>query len=154
MSQEREVLPERRDGVAGIDRLWDSDWVNIVNHDHAYQGWSMDEAIAHAVKLTQEKMAQYAREALRAHARAAVGEGWRPIESAPRDVELLFWIRPKTGEETYHDTSGNPILDRGKPHAKLCKFKCWPSLWTATHWRFPDPPPAAPAPESATGGAE
>jgi hypothetical protein len=33
--------------------LWDSQWVNIVNHDRCYRGWENEDAINHAVKLTE-----------------------------------------------------------------------------------------------------
>jgi len=36
-----------RDGL-----LYDSQWVNIVNHDNAYRGWDVEEAVNHAVKAT------------------------------------------------------------------------------------------------------
>lgn len=77
--------------------------------------------------------------------------GWISVGDRlpPDNVKVLFWIRPKTADETYHNTSGQPILSTGKPHAELCRYKCWGSLWTATHWRHPDPPiqgPAAPQP--------
>lgn len=33
----------------------DSEWMNIVNHDTAYHLWSKDDAVHHAVKLTEAK---------------------------------------------------------------------------------------------------
>jgi len=33
----------------------DSAWVNIVNHDHAYDGWDKDDIINHVFKLTEAK---------------------------------------------------------------------------------------------------
>lgn len=33
----------------------DSEWVNIVNHDHAYEGWDKDYIINHVFKLTEAK---------------------------------------------------------------------------------------------------
>lgn len=39
-------------------RMWDSQWVNVVNHERAYSGWDMEEAINHAVKLTEKAMAR------------------------------------------------------------------------------------------------
>jgi len=41
-----EVKPPR-DGL-----LYDSQWANIVNHDNAYCGWDVEEAVNHAVKAT------------------------------------------------------------------------------------------------------
>ena len=66
-------------------------------------------------------------------------EGWQPIETCPGDdVELWFWIRPKTAEESWVDTSGCPILAiDAKPRLHMGKRGCWPSLMTATHWMYP-----------------
>lgn len=46
--------------VVGDDeaRLWDTQWMNIVNHDNCYRDWSKDDAIAHAVKMTEESIAR------------------------------------------------------------------------------------------------
>jgi hypothetical protein len=35
--------------------LSDAQWTNIVNHDHAYQGMSKDDAVHLAVKMTEAK---------------------------------------------------------------------------------------------------
>ncbi len=37
-------------------RLWDTQWMNVVNAD--YSGMTKDDAIAAAVKATEEKMAR------------------------------------------------------------------------------------------------
>lgn len=37
-------------------RLWDSQWVNVVNHDDCYRDWSKEAAIAHAVRMTETYM--------------------------------------------------------------------------------------------------
>jgi len=37
--------------------MWDSQWVSVVNHDNCYRDWSKEDAIAHAVKLTEQYMA-------------------------------------------------------------------------------------------------
>lgn len=39
-------------------RLWDTQWMNIVNHDNCYREWSKEDAIAHAVKMTEESIAR------------------------------------------------------------------------------------------------
>jgi hypothetical protein len=39
-------------------RLFDSQWVNVVNHDNCYAGYSVEDAVAKAVKLTEEYMAK------------------------------------------------------------------------------------------------
>lgn len=38
--------------------LWDSQWSNIVNHDHSYENFSKEDAVHHAVKLTEERIAK------------------------------------------------------------------------------------------------
>lgn len=67
---------------------------------------------------------------------------WQPIATAPRDKNAWFWIRPKTAEETYVDTSNRPIVSPGEARAEYTKYGRWSSLWTATHWMPNDPPPA------------
>ena len=39
-------------------RLWDTQWMNIVNHENAYLGWDRGEAVAHAVRMTEQAMAR------------------------------------------------------------------------------------------------
>ena len=39
-------------------RLFDSQWVNIVNHDGCYADYSKDDAVAAAVKMTETQMAK------------------------------------------------------------------------------------------------
>ena len=39
-------------------RLFDSQWVNIVNHDNCFAEYSKDDAVAAAVKLTEAAMAR------------------------------------------------------------------------------------------------
>ena len=39
-------------------RLWDTQWMSIVNHDNCYRDWSKDDAIAHAVKMTEQAIAR------------------------------------------------------------------------------------------------
>jgi hypothetical protein len=47
----------------------------------------------------------------------------------------LFRVVPKTAEETYVDTSGNPIVGRGAPRMVIGRYGCcWSSLEKATHW--------------------
>lgn len=36
--------------------LWDTQWMNIVNHDHAFENYSKDDAVHLAVKMTEEKL--------------------------------------------------------------------------------------------------
>lgn len=56
---------ERKDGVAGVDRMWDSQWVNVVNAPEvleALRDYRADEAVNIAVKLTEQAMAKNARQ--------------------------------------------------------------------------------------------
>ena len=39
-------------------RLWDSQWVNVVNHDYCYRDWDTNDAVAHAVRMTERLMAE------------------------------------------------------------------------------------------------
>lgn len=36
--------------------LTDAEWINVVNHDRSFHGFSKDEAVATAVKMTEEKL--------------------------------------------------------------------------------------------------
>jgi hypothetical protein len=74
------------------------------------------------------------------------GEPWQPIETAPKDVTCYFWVTPKTADEAYIDTSGNPIVSHAKPYIRQCKLGEWGALMKATHWhpmQELSPPPAA-----------
>lgn len=42
----------------GEVRLWDTQWMKIVNHDNSYRNWSKDDAVAHAVKMTEAEIAR------------------------------------------------------------------------------------------------
>jgi hypothetical protein len=42
----------------GEVRLWDTQWMNIVNHDSCYRGWDKADAINHAVKMTEQAIAR------------------------------------------------------------------------------------------------
>ena len=56
---------ERKDGVAGVDRMWDSQWVNVVNAPEvleALRDYRAGEAVEIAVKLTEQAMAKNARQ--------------------------------------------------------------------------------------------
>jgi len=39
-------------------RLWDSQWVNVVNHDNCYAFWATEDAVNHAVKMTEQLIAK------------------------------------------------------------------------------------------------
>jgi hypothetical protein len=84
---------------------------------------------------------QFVREA--ALSASGAGVGWQPIATAPIDREVWFWVVPKTADETYIDTSGEPILSWATPHLFRGRRGTWGSLLKATHWQDihdPDPP--------------
>jgi hypothetical protein len=67
---------------------------------------------------------------------------WQPIETlhvGKRDTELFFWCVPKTAEETYRNSSGEPIVSTAAPYLHRGRYKSWGSLSKATHW-LPLPP--------------
>ena len=39
-------------------RLWDSQWLNIVNHECCYADFTKEEAVALAVQLTEQALAR------------------------------------------------------------------------------------------------
>ena len=45
-------------GTKQVIRLFDSQWVNVVNHDRGYEGYTVEDAVAKAVKLTEEYLAK------------------------------------------------------------------------------------------------
>jgi hypothetical protein len=59
---------------------------------------------------------------------------WQPIETAPKDEEAMFWIRPLTKAEAWCNTNGQPIFIDSPPELFVGKRGRWSSLWTATHW--------------------
>ena len=69
---------------------------------------------------------------------------WQPIATAPRDTFVWFYVVPKTADETYCNTSGEPILSLSPPEVRRGIFnKSWNSLCKATHWH-PDTTPSPP----------
>lgn len=71
---------------------------------------------------------------------------WKPIETAPRDIKAMFWIRPSTIEDGkyFTDTSGKPIIVCAEPQLHIGGYGTWSSLWVATHWM---PLPSGPVSE-------
>lgn len=39
-------------------RLWDTQWMNIVNHERCYADFTKEDAVALAVKMTEEAIAR------------------------------------------------------------------------------------------------
>lgn len=70
---------------------------------------------------------------------------WQPIETAPKDEDVDFWIVPLTPEESFVDSSGNSIFSAGPPRRHTGRLRSWGSLYKATHWMPLPQPPAPPA---------
>lgn len=43
-------------------RLFDGQWMNIVNHNNCYKGYSVEDAVNRAVKKTEDAMAKNIRD--------------------------------------------------------------------------------------------
>ena len=56
---------------AGEHRLWDSQWTNVVNHGNCYRDYSKEDAVAMAVRLTEQGMAKN------------MTQGWPPAPPSP-----------------------------------------------------------------------
>ena len=65
-------------------RLWDSQWVNIVNHEDCYCAYDKEEAVALAVKLTEQAMAK--------NALASVAELIEAAKSAEASLQQLVGL--------------------------------------------------------------
>lgn len=113
------------------------------HHSHWFQTLSHPDAnfIAHARTDVPALIVEVER--LRALLASLPSERtWHPIETHDGgDREALFWIVPKTPEEAYCGTSGNPIFGTFTPYLFKGKSRCWSSLSKATHWMpLPSPP--------------
>jgi hypothetical protein len=42
----------------GEVRLWDTQWLSIVNHDNCYRDWTKEDAVAYAIKMTEAAIAK------------------------------------------------------------------------------------------------
>jgi hypothetical protein len=111
-------------------------------------GHDMPESLTCPVIMSAETLRQ-----LLALSTATPAGEWREIESAPKDVECWFWVVPKTAEETYRNTLGEPILSSATPHALVRRYGAWSSLCKATHWQ-PYVVPAPPLAASPRGASE
>lgn len=65
--------------------------------------------------------------------------GWQPVDTAPKDRDVFFWIMPNRG---FSDTSGNPIVSSEPPRMFYGRYGRWSSLMKAALWHEgPTPPP-------------
>jgi hypothetical protein len=76
---------------------------------------------------------------------------WCPMSTAPEDFACLWWVVPKSADEAYTDTSGNPIVSHGEPRIVMGKKPCWSSLEKATHWH---PLPTLPKPDNSSAESQ
>jgi hypothetical protein len=78
--------------------------------------------------------------------RAAVAPPtWQPIATlTDRVSEMLFWVVPKTPDETYVDTSNHAIFSTAPPRIHRGTFGTWDSLSKALYFHALPAPPAAP----------
>lgn len=106
----------RKDGAGGVDRLWDSQWVNIVNAPQVLNAENQEEAVNIAVRMTEQKMAENAR--LREP--AGVPEGWVLVPRSDLLEEDSYGVH---GSEFYRcKLCGNEsgLLNKGIEHSEDC----------------------------------
>jgi hypothetical protein len=72
--------------VAQWKPLNDVQWMNIVNHDHAYDSWGKEEAVHHAVKMTEAKCKEVNAALVAAQ---SVPEGWQLVPKNPTAQMIL-----------------------------------------------------------------
>ena len=67
---------------------------------------------------------------------------WHPIDArTPREDRVFFWVVPKTADESYTNTSGEPITSNHKGYRHEGKWGTWGALSKPTHWMpLPAPP--------------
>jgi hypothetical protein len=67
---------------------------------------------------------------------------WHPIETAPKDVDAIFWCRMlEPGEPGYVDLDSGALFLGAEPFVFIGRFSTWSSLMKATHWMpLPEPP--------------
>lgn len=98
------------------------------------------------LSLAEEGLANYAQE----NERLRKLTEWQPIATAPKGVDALFCVVPRTaGDDYFVDTSGFPIFSPPRsPRVVLSKLDCgWSSLEKAILWLplQPLPQPGEPA---------
>lgn len=86
-TQEAECLSSARREVSGEAVAWmpitDVQWVNIVNHENCWNGYSKDDAVSEAVKLTEAKCRENNALQSQAGTPPAEREGWKLVPVEP-----------------------------------------------------------------------
>lgn len=101
--------------------LWDSQWVNIVNHNECYRGWELEDAVNHAVKLTEKTLKENNASAiahLQARVEALTGEvaKWKELASESVYVGLCIGHDCASMLATLQERGVyTPRCDDGKP---------------------------------------
>ena len=69
-------------------------------------------------------------------------DGWVSVDTPPdKSDRVQFWVVPKTKDEAYQDSSGNPILAECDGYRHEGKWGSWSALMKPTHWHpLPAPP--------------
>lgn len=103
------------------------------------------------IGLTMTQLGQRVAAQAKLANRAATSVDWQPMETAPQTETALFWIVPKSPEESYTNTSGTPIVSRLPPRLFYGKRGEWSAVDKATHWMLPAPPAFAAEKEKGRG---
>lgn len=95
---------------AGWKALTDVQWMNIVNHDHAYHGYSKDDAVHYAVKATEAKLKEINAAPPQS---APVASEWISVdERLPEvDVGVLVYAPPQAGDHPGDDRISFDCID-------------------------------------------
>lgn len=115
-SVQGKAAEQAKDGGEQDVRLFDSQWLNVVNHDHCYGVWSKEDAVSHAVKMTE----QYMRENITKgwpESRQPLASQMRP-QSAVQGVTLEFWALEMRKAEAIFRKSGQPDKAAGIAYAR------------------------------------
>ena len=101
----------RKDGVAGVDRMWDSQWVNVVNAPEVLRAETAEDAVNIAVKLTEQTMAAN-------HAKASAKAGEQRAALLEACETFAEWLR--------REDEGLPAgIERGAPDGE----RRWREWW-------------------------
>jgi hypothetical protein len=116
----------------GVDlRLFDSQWVNVVNHANCYRDMDKEDAIAAAVKLTEQAMAANVRDAK-----------WPAPHTTPASAEPDCGTCDGTGREggdgspmPCNDCGGSGRIEQSHPTPAALDAECTHTSSHAAPWR-------------------